>query len=118
GSRVLDRVNHRVGKAHVGLDRMDLPEAPHRLEMPREIRSAYRGPDPPAALREMLNRMAAHEPRSAKHGHQTAEREVRGHARQSPAIHTHSRDGQHYTRLPIRVKRCLAQLTLEPLGSN
>ena len=77
---ILHRLRHRIRETDVGLNGMDLTEAAHGLQMPRQIRPAHGGANAPALSGQVLNRVAAHEPRSAEHGHQTAQGEVRGHA--------------------------------------
>ena len=72
-----DEVDHHIRAAHRGLDRgriaqvrlhgMDLPDAPHRLQVEREIGPAHRGADAIALARERAHHMAAEEARAAEH---------------------------------------------------
>ena len=75
-----DQVDHHVGAAHRGLDRVriaqvrlhgvDLPDPAERLQMAGEVRPAHRDADAVALARQRPHHMAAEEARAAEHGDQ------------------------------------------------
>ena len=68
--RVARRRLDRSGVAHIGLHRMDLPDAPERLQVPGELRPAHRHADAVAAAGERAHHVAAEKARAAIDGDQ------------------------------------------------
>ena len=57
----LRRRKKRVGKAHIGLDRRDLADAPQRLQEACKLRPAHGDPHPRPGLGQRPDHMAADE---------------------------------------------------------
>ena len=67
--RIPQRIGDRPRIAHIRLDGMDLTGRAKRLQVKREIRAAYRDPDPPASPRQGAHHMPADKTRTAEHRH-------------------------------------------------
>ena len=67
-----NRARDGIGISQVGLDRVDLPDRAHGLQMARKIRPADRGAHAIAALCQGRDRMAPNKPRAPKHDREFA----------------------------------------------
>jgi hypothetical protein len=76
----------RARIAQVGGDRVDLADAPERLQMAGKVGPAHRHPYPVAASAECPDHMAAEETRAAEHGDQLVDVGLGDHAQSSWAV--------------------------------
>ena len=74
----------RLRKAHIGLNRMDLPDPAERLQMAGQIRAAHGDADAVAAVGKRADHVAAEESRAAEHGDQRVKFAFQGHVRNIP----------------------------------
>ena len=79
GVRVFRRGHERIGIAHVGLDRHDLPDAAQRLQMTGEIRPPDGNPDTRAGARDGPDQMAAQKSGTAVDGYECSVVQCDGH---------------------------------------
>ena len=75
----LDRSPHAIGKAHVGLHWVNLPNVAHGLQVSGQIRAAHSGAYPPAIERQRFNRMATNKARATKHRDEASLLQPRDH---------------------------------------